>query len=294
MFRIDSATATNSPPTAQPVGTPGFFAVPNPGAGFKGTQTTQDWGNTIQEEIVGVVLASGQTLSKTNNGQLLAALYKLKGFSNVATYEVISGTQEVSLNGAAFTTSAATTFTMPASGICKVRMWAGGGAGGNTTATGINTLGGPGGGGGYTEGYVTAAAGHVLSVTVGAGGASGGAAGGSSSLTGGTPVLSTTGGGGGDNLSGTGVGLAGAGGAGSGGSLNISGFRGSLGYPIISGTTAAGSAGGASWGCGGSLASVGSTSLSGFPGTFPGQGGCGSLGGGSGGVGANGLIVIEY
>lgn len=293
MQRIDSSTAVGSPPTPAALGTPGYFQPVNPSLSILGTQTTSDWANGIQEEIVAVILAAGIALSKTNNGQLLAALYKLKGFSNVATYEIVSG-QQVSVNGASFTSSGATSFTMPASGIIKYRMWGAGGAGGSTSATGINTLGGPGGGGGYCEGYITAVAGHTLTITVGAGGATGGASGGTSSITGGTPSPSATGGGGGDNLSGPAIGNAGAGGTGSGGTLNISGFRGSLGYPIISGTTAAGSAGGASFGCGVSLASVGSTSLSGFPGTFPGQGGCGSLGGGSGGVGASGLIVIEY
>lgn len=52
----------------------GMFTNGDPGIGQEATVVTADWANAVQEEIVGVVLASGATLSKPDNTQLLTAL----------------------------------------------------------------------------------------------------------------------------------------------------------------------------------------------------------------------------
>jgi hypothetical protein len=65
MFRIDSPGAT--------VGN--LFTEGNPSTGVPATEVSADWLNdTVQEELVGVVLDAGLTLNKGDNTQLLQAL----------------------------------------------------------------------------------------------------------------------------------------------------------------------------------------------------------------------------
>ena len=77
MFRIDHPTAAAVLPAAAPAGTPGYFQGGNPATSTPRTVVTQDWANAVQEEIASVVLGAGLALSKTNNGQLLAAVNAL-------------------------------------------------------------------------------------------------------------------------------------------------------------------------------------------------------------------------
>lgn len=77
MHRIDTPTAAAALPATKPAGTPGFFIDGNQGTGTPATQLDQDFFNMLQEELVNVVIASGQTLDKNNRGQLLAALQSL-------------------------------------------------------------------------------------------------------------------------------------------------------------------------------------------------------------------------
>ncbi len=77
MFRIDNSSAVSSLPTPQAAGTQGYFTNGDPVGGVEATIVEADFLNMIQEELSGVVEASGQALNKTNRGQLLAALMKL-------------------------------------------------------------------------------------------------------------------------------------------------------------------------------------------------------------------------
>jgi hypothetical protein len=89
MHRIDSATASPTLPTPDAVGSPGYFSHGNVSAGVSYTVTTNDWGNAVQEEIVNVVLGAGETLDKTNNGQLLTSINTIA--ANVANASMLAG-----------------------------------------------------------------------------------------------------------------------------------------------------------------------------------------------------------
>lgn len=53
------------------------FTEGNPGAGIPATTVTADSLNALQEEVCGVIEATGIALDKGNNGQLLAAIQRL-------------------------------------------------------------------------------------------------------------------------------------------------------------------------------------------------------------------------
>lgn len=74
MFRVDVATAKVALPTIPAAGAQGFFGDGNPATQDPPTQVPAWWLNMVQEEIRGVVLAGGLTPSKTNNGQMAAAI----------------------------------------------------------------------------------------------------------------------------------------------------------------------------------------------------------------------------
>jgi hypothetical protein len=81
MHRIDDPTASPTLPAPRPAGTPGYFTGGSPGSsGFAATVVRYEFMNAVQEELSAVVEASGVTLDKTNNGQLLAALRKMLRF----------------------------------------------------------------------------------------------------------------------------------------------------------------------------------------------------------------------
>lgn len=77
MFRIDATDAVSVMPTPYTPGTPGYFQHGNPTTGASYTTVTSDWCNTIQEELMNVVLAAGLTPSKTQQNQLLTAIQGL-------------------------------------------------------------------------------------------------------------------------------------------------------------------------------------------------------------------------
>ena len=60
--------------TAPGSGTPQFATDGNPGGGIPATVIPAYQWNAFQEEICGAIVASGQTLDKTNNGQLALAI----------------------------------------------------------------------------------------------------------------------------------------------------------------------------------------------------------------------------
>lgn len=74
MQRVKRSSAVASLPAAPGGGTPGYFALPNPGGGVPATVPGYEWFNSVQEEICSVIAAAGLTLDVANTGQLLAAL----------------------------------------------------------------------------------------------------------------------------------------------------------------------------------------------------------------------------
>lgn len=76
MFRIDT-NSVSSLPTPAAVGTPGYFSDGDPGTGTAATIVSQDWLNTVQEELVTILTFAGVTPSKTTNNQLVTALQKI-------------------------------------------------------------------------------------------------------------------------------------------------------------------------------------------------------------------------
>lgn len=74
MQRVKRSSAVVSLPAAPGGGTPGFFALPNPGGGVPATVPGYEWFNSVQEEICAVIAAAGISLDIANTGQMLAAL----------------------------------------------------------------------------------------------------------------------------------------------------------------------------------------------------------------------------
>lgn len=75
MHRIDSfGTAASLPSIEAPTTAPGFFTKGNPSLAVPATLVSQDWLNSVQEELANVIEGAGLTLVKGTNNQLLAAL----------------------------------------------------------------------------------------------------------------------------------------------------------------------------------------------------------------------------
>jgi hypothetical protein len=74
MHRIDGSDVVLAVPTPSAVGTPGYFRKADTGTATKGTVVSTDWLNAVQEEIAGVIEGAGLALSKTDRGQLSAAI----------------------------------------------------------------------------------------------------------------------------------------------------------------------------------------------------------------------------
>lgn len=253
---------------------------------------------------VGQFLADRQSTNVDDTltpAQIAAMLANSVGFQNIAVYQKISGVQNVSINGGAYTTTGASIFTVPPSGRYLAKVWGGGGGSGGTFAANSGSQGGA--GGGYAEVMVTGAtAGSTPAVTVGAGGTFGtpnggsptaGTAGGTSSV--GT-VASATGGAGGIAANGgvaAGTATAGQGTTGSTGGLGLSG--GSPNTPFVIGAGVVQSMGGAApMGAPARHAGAQAVSAAGGDGIFPGGGASGSLNQANGGTGGNGLVIILY
>lgn len=227
--------------------------------------------------------------------------------NRILVYRRNAGTQEVSINGAAFTATGAGTYT-PATGIkfIKAQVLGGGGAGGGAggAAAGNISLGAPGSSGAYGVGMYTAAeVGASKTVIVGVGGVAAsnanGFAGGSSSI---GSLLVATGGTGGGTLAnqvppavnGNGVPTAVPTGA------NLLAVAGTAG-PATFGSSAnangmLGGSGGSSVFGGGPTGPAGN--VTGASATNYGTGGSGmavnqSGGSGAGGAGAAGVVIIE-
>lgn len=174
----------------------------------------------------------------------------------------------------------------------KARVWGAGGGGGGNYVQGAS---GGGGGGGYSEEILFVAPGGSIVVIVAQGGLGGGnssvSASANNGLSGetssfGTLISATGGVGGFGSLTGS-YGVGGVGGVGYGNSLVAVGGLGSAGFTI--GTSGLGGAGGAA-----ALGGPGGAAGPGYSGSFPGGGGGGGINNNHGGVGANGLVIVEY
>jgi len=91
MHRIDTPSNTASCPTPLTPGTPGYFKAPDPGQ-HNGTEVSNDWLNTVQEEIAAVVEGLGGTLNKALRNQMwLALLNRVQGiYSAAADTQVVT------------------------------------------------------------------------------------------------------------------------------------------------------------------------------------------------------------
>ena len=79
MQRVKRSTAVGALPAAPGGGTPGYFALPNPGGGVAATVPGYEWFNSIQEELCAIIAAGGGTLDIANLGQCIAAIKALYG-----------------------------------------------------------------------------------------------------------------------------------------------------------------------------------------------------------------------
>jgi hypothetical protein len=192
-------------------------------------------------------------------------------------------------NLAVFTPTTQGAWTAP-NGVTAVRLriWAGGGAGG----AGNGGAGGGGAGGGYSEGFYAVSAGQSYFVTVGSGGVGTGTSGG---LSGFGTVASATGGSPGSVGSTGAIGAGGTtGGDGAGSGFVAAGQPGGVG--VETGAFALSGAGGCSFGCAGGepvAAVAGGAALPGYSCVLAG-GGSGGVLSGLGGQGGPGLVLVEW
>lgn len=87
MQRVKRATAVAVLPADPVGGTPGYFALPNPGGGIPATVPGHEWYNNIQEELCAVIAAAGIALDGSNRAQLLAALRSAGVFQTPAQFD---------------------------------------------------------------------------------------------------------------------------------------------------------------------------------------------------------------
>ena len=279
MHRIDNPSAATSLPTPKPLGPEGYFTEGNINVGQSATIVEFDWLNTMQEELMSIVLRGGLTSDKTDNTQLLKALSNLF----TAAYVQINTSQSL--------------LVPPYATQIAFRLVGAGGGGSHCQSNGTTyTSGGGGGAGAYAEAQRAVVPGSLLTAVVGVGGISE-AVGTTTSLaypgqwsvsaSGGQPSLWDAP----NNSHGGGGGVA------TGGDLNSSGMAGGDGLANgVYATTGYGGSG--PWGGG---PRAGNTTVGpGGPGAGPGAGGGGvydNTNSGNhvdGGTGANGMIQYRW
>jgi hypothetical protein len=104
MFKIDQPTAAAALPTPAASGTQGYFTNGTPGV-TPATVVDADFMNMIMMELTNVVVAGGQTPSKTAYNQLLLAIQKLYTQSGTVLTKLVS-------NAPCFTKTAAGTISV--------------------------------------------------------------------------------------------------------------------------------------------------------------------------------------
>ena len=153
MHRIDNPSASTSLPTPTPLGPEGYFTKGNINVGQSATIVEFDWLNTIQEELMSIVLRGGLTSDKTDNTQLLKAL------SNLFT----GPTQQI--------TASQSLLVPPYATQIAFRLVGAGAGGAHCQTTGTNyRSGGGGGSGAYAEAQRAVTPGALLTAVVGVGG----------------------------------------------------------------------------------------------------------------------------
>jgi hypothetical protein len=85
MQRVSRASAVATMPAPPAGGTPGFFTGGNPGAGQSATTPGYEWFNSVQEELLGVILRGGITASNADLAQVRKSLDRLFG-GGLVTY----------------------------------------------------------------------------------------------------------------------------------------------------------------------------------------------------------------
>jgi hypothetical protein len=279
MHRIDNQSAATSLPAPTPLGPEGFFTAGNVNVGQSATIVEYDWLNTVQEELMSIVLRGGLTSDKADNTQVLKAL------ANLFTGAFVQITTSQSLLVPPYATQIA------------FRLVGSGGGGAHCQSDGTNyTSGGGGGSGAYSEAQRPVTPGSLLTAVVGVGGISE-AGGTTTSLAFPGQWSVSAGGGGAGTWSGPNNSPGGPGGVASGGDLNSSGTFGGDGEANgIYATTGYGGAG--PWG--GGARSGNTTTGPGAPGAGPGAGGAGVYDNTNssihvaGGTGANGMIQYRW
>jgi hypothetical protein len=281
MHRIDNLSAATALPTPTPLGPEGYFTKGNINVGQSATIVEFDWLNTIQEELMSIVLRGGLTSDKADNTQLLKALANLF----TGAYVQIGTSQSL--------------LVPPWATKIAFRLVGAGAGGAHCQSNGTTYVSGGGGGSGaYSEAQRACVPGSLLTAVVGVGGTSE-AAGTTTSLafpgnwtvsaSGGQPALwdAPT------NSHG------GQGGVASQGDLNSSGTFGGDGMAAgVYATTGYGGPG--PWGGGPRAGNVGATGGPGAPGAGPGAGGAGCYDNTNtgvyapGGTGAIGMIQYRW
>lgn len=147
MQRIDIASAVGSLPAPAAPGTPGYFQNNNALAGTPGTEIDADWMNMVQEEILAVIVAAGESPSKSTYTQLRDAINTLAGAAGFP-----SGTALVFAQSAAPTGWTKVTTTNDAALRLVSGSASSGGSVGFTSAFASQAV------GGSTDGYALAAA----------------------------------------------------------------------------------------------------------------------------------------
>ena len=227
-------------------------------------------------------------------GQMSAIQGSNSAFTNRAVYQIIGGVQQVSVNGAAYTSVGAGVFTWPASGTALVE---GTGAGASAGSMGTTTTNGAAGGGagatckdyitGQTPGSTTVVTLGVAGASVAGTGTANGANGNAGTATTFGVFFSAGGGSPGQGAAGLGATAGGLGGVATGATININGGPGEDGGPT-GGTGGNGVYGGAGVGR--------ATSAPQLDGAAPGAGGGGpyDTAGLRSGAGDNGILIVDF
>ncbi|MFN7305801.1 MAG: gp53-like domain-containing protein [Acetobacteraceae bacterium] len=113
MQRVNRSTAVATMPAPPAGGTPGFFTGGNPGAGQPATVPGYEWFNSVQEELIGLILRGGITPSNTDFAQVRKSLDRAYG--GVHSYITASTTLTVDQAGLVLVdaTAGPRTITLP-------------------------------------------------------------------------------------------------------------------------------------------------------------------------------------
>ncbi len=100
MQRVTRSTAVATLP-APPAGAgaPGYFSGGNPGTGTPATIPGYEWCNSVQEELISIVLAAGLTPDANDLAQVLAALNVMYQRSDGLGYMIVADEKSLGVGG---------------------------------------------------------------------------------------------------------------------------------------------------------------------------------------------------